>query len=73
LSALTHPVIFFVFPAYFPADYWAYVSAAEAFAVGVETLMLRVLGVPNALVWAGLANGASLAVALLSRGLWGWP
>ena len=73
LSALTHPVIFFGFPALFHGDYWVYVSAAEAFAVGAETVMLRALGVSNALLWAGLANGASLLVGLSSRALWGWP
>ena len=73
LSAVTHPIIFCVFPTFFPTDYWIYVSWAEAFAVGVEALILRGLGVPAAFRWALLANGASVLVGLSLRAGFGWP
>ena len=73
LSAVTHPIIFFVFPTFFPADYWTYVSVAEAFAVGVETLILQSLAVSSALRWALLANGASLLLGGSLRAVFGWP
>jgi hypothetical protein len=73
LSAVTHPIVFFVLPRLFPDDYWTYVSVAEAFAVAVEALLLRTLGVPLALGWALVANGASLLVGLSLRAWIGWP
>ena len=73
LSAATHPIIFFVFPPLFPHDYLTYISVAEAFAVAAETVALRVMGVPKALLWALLANGASCGVGLLMRSSVGWP
>lgn len=76
-SAITHPFVWFFFP-YFamgrdPSVYWyAVVPAAEAFAVGVEALYLRGLGVKRALGWSLLANGASFGFGLLSRDVFGW-
>lgn len=64
-SALTHPVVWFVFPALWPGGYWSMVLVAEAFAVGVESLYLRALGVRRALAWSLLANGASFLLGLL--------
>ena len=73
LSAVTHPIIFFALPRLFPADYWTYVSVAEAFAVVVEAGLLSALGARRPLQWALLANGASLLVGLTLRAWIGWP
>ncbi len=72
-SALTHPVVFFGFPRWFPDDYWTGVAAAELFAVCIEALYLRRLGVDRAIAWSLLANAASVAVGLSSRAALGWP
>jgi hypothetical protein len=73
-SALTHPVVWFVMPQLsWPGGYWGYVAAAETFAVGVEALYLRSLGVRWPLLWALLANGASASLGLASRAWFGWP
>lgn len=76
-SAITHPIVFFGFPRLLPTlftrDYWSGVAAAEAFAVAVEALYLRRLGVERAIPWALLANAASVAVGLLTRAGFGWP
>lgn len=73
-SALTHPVVWFAFPAWLGG--WPYVrqvALAEAFAVAVEALWLGAWGVRRSVVWALAANAASVAVGLTSRALWGWP
>lgn len=72
-SALTHPVVFFVFPAVWPGGYWSGVAAAEAFAVLAEAAWLSAWGARLSVAWALAANGASLAVGLTSRAIWGWP
>ncbi len=69
-SALTHPVVWFVFPALKPAmGYWPMVALAELFAVGVEAAYMRAEGVRHALAWSLAANAASfsLGIAIL------WP
>lgn len=81
-SALTHPVVWFVFPWLFyrsapldgsPALYWTMVAAAETFAVGVEAVWLAAFGLRRALLWSLLANASSLGLGLLSRWLFGYP
>ena len=72
-SAITHPIVFFVFPTFFPGQYWSGVFVAEAFAVLVEAVWLSVFGVRQSIGWAILANGLSVAVGLTLRALFGWP
>lgn len=77
-SAITHPVVWFVFPWAFDRwlptlGYWSMVTAAEIFALVVEAIWLAGVGVRRALVWSLLANGASLGLGLLSRWLVGYP
>ena len=72
-TAITHPFVWFVFPAIVPGSYVGMAILAEAFAVGVETIYLRCFGVSRALGWSVLANGSSLGLGLLSRHLFGWP
>ena len=70
-SALTHPVVWFVFPL-LPLPYGVMVFAAEVFAVVVEALWLRWNGVPRALLWSFLANAFSASVGLALRAATGW-
>lgn len=71
-SALTHPLVWFVFPR-LPLSYLPMVVCAELFAICAEAALLRALRVPRALAWSLLANAASLDVGLLLRALVGWP
>lgn len=74
-SALTHPIVWFVFPAVMPDawGYWPMVAAAEVFAVGAEALWLRRFGVRRALMWSFLANASSAVCGLLMRAMFGVP
>lgn len=71
-SALTHPIVWFAFPALTPrVGYWPMIAAAEAFAVGVEALYARAEGVRWSLGWSLAANGASFGGgALILWPLW---
>jgi hypothetical protein len=71
-SALTHPVVWFLFPL-LPLAYWPMVALAELFAVLAEAWWLRAHGVSRALLWSLAANGASATVGLLSRAAFGVP
>ncbi|MEM1032709.1 MAG: hypothetical protein AAGN82_20350 [Myxococcota bacterium] len=71
-SAVTHPWVWFAFPLA-PVGYRTMVVLAEAFAVGVEALLLRRWGVRRALAWSLVANGLSLGLGLASRHLFGLP
>jgi Na+/melibiose symporter-like transporter len=77
-SAITHPVVWFVFPWIWselgrPGGYWSMVVAAETFAVVVEAAYLWAFGLRRALPWALTANATSLSLGLLSRHLFGYP
>ncbi len=65
-SALTHPVVWFVFPL-LPLPYWPMVALAELFAVVVEGMWLRFNGVARAFLWSLLANAFSFTVGLVLR------
>lgn len=58
-STITHPFVFFAFPAVV-RPWELYLVVAEGFAVAVETLFLRYLGVERAFWWALLANASSV-------------
>jgi hypothetical protein len=68
-SALTHPVVWFVFPRLGLGGYAASLVGAELFAVLVEAAWLRAFGLRRALAWSAAANAASLALGLASRAL----
>jgi hypothetical protein len=72
-SAITHPVVWFVFPALaqWGAPWGAVVLAAEAFAVAVEAWWLWHNGVERALLWSLLANAFSATCGLILRELTG--
>lgn len=71
-SALTHPVVWFLFPLLSLA-YWPMVALAELFAVLVEAWWLRAHGVSRALLWSLVVNGTSASVGLLLRAAFGVP
>lgn len=68
-SALTHPVVWFVFPWLLrPAlGYWAMVGVAEGFAVAAEALWLWRWRVPQPFALSVLANAVSFGGGLLLR------
>ena len=72
-SAITHPLVFFVFPTLELGSYWNNVAYAEAFAVCIEAAYLSALSVRYSVLWALLANGTSLVVGLTLRHWAGWP
>jgi hypothetical protein len=72
-SAITHPIVWFVFPRLAPGSYWVMTAQAEAFAVLVEAAYASYLGLPSALAWSILANAMSLGLGLTSRAAFGWP
>jgi hypothetical protein len=86
-SALTHPVVWFVFPRIFAVifgmpslsfvesrtQYWTMVVFAEVFAVAAEALYLAWLEKDRPFLWSLVANGASVSLGLLSRRLFGMP
>jgi hypothetical protein len=71
-SALTHPVVWFVFPLLDLPWLWM-VLCAELFAWLAEAAWLRWHGVRRPLWWSLLANGASLSLGLLARRWLGVP
>ncbi len=72
-STVTHPIVWFVFPMFWPRGYWSMVAAAEVFAWGVEALWLKSFGVKRAMLWSFLANAASLCIGLALRKYFGFP
>lgn len=74
-STLTHPFVWFVFPAVCPLEwgYWGMVAAAETFAVTAEAAWLKVNGTNRALTIAFVVNAASAIGGLLLRSVFGVP
>jgi hypothetical protein len=74
-SALTHPVVWFVFfSPRWPIGYLPKLIAAELFAWLVEGAYFRLaFGKTRAWRWSLVANAASLTLGLLSRRLFGAP
>ena len=77
-SAITHPIVWFVFfgplSLLAPLPYLAKLALAELFAWLVESAWLAgVARLPGALRYALLANLASLTVGMLTRSVFGFP
>jgi hypothetical protein len=76
-SAITHPIVWFVFPALpWFRGYWPMIAAAELFAWVVEAFYVYgfgVRGLRRAFLWSLAANGASFSLGLLSHALFGRP
>lgn len=73
-SAITHPVVWFIFPqlVVFSVPWPAVIALAETFAVVVEWAWLRANKVERALAWSLVANGFSFTTGLVLRELTGW-
>lgn len=65
-SAMTHPLVWFVFPL-LPIDYWPMVACAELFAVVAEALWLKLNDVKHPFWWSLAANGFSFTTGLIIR------
>lgn len=74
-SALTHPLVWFAFPALFEGalGYVPMVVLAEVFAVVVEAVWLARRGVRRPVMWSAVANAASVTLGLLLRLTTGLP
>jgi hypothetical protein len=74
-SAITHPVVWFVFPLLMRVGvgYWPMVALAECFAVGVETGWLAFNGVKRPFLWSLTANAVSVSGGFIMRELVGFP
>lgn len=71
-SAITHPVVWFVFPL-LPLPYWVMLACAETFAVVVEGEWLKWHGVDRSYFLSLLINATSFTVGLLLRQTFGAP
>lgn len=71
-SAVTHPVVWFVFP-WHHAPYLPTVIAAELFAIATEAWLCHRAGIKHPVRWSMVANLGSLAVGTGLRALIGWP
>lgn len=75
-SALTHPIVWFAFfnPIFDEQPYWPRVVAAELFAWLAEAAYFRFgFKKDRALLWALVANGASVLLGFASRAWLEWP
>ena len=71
-SAITHPIVWFMFPVLLPSSY-AMVVGAETFAVIVEAAYLHAFGLRMYFSWSLVANALSFGSGLLLRKLIGFP
>ncbi|MFO0576171.1 MAG: hypothetical protein U1A78_19380 [Polyangia bacterium] len=72
LSAVTHPVVWFVWPR-LVTSYPIMVACAEVFALTVEALLLAASGCRRPLLLSFLANAASFGLGELSRRVFHLP
>ena len=72
-SCVTHPLVWLGVLAAPVEWYWPAVVVAEVLAIVVEALIVQAAGASRAFLWAAAANGASVAVGLTLRALFGFP
>lgn len=74
-SAMTHPLVWFVFPVLMDhgVGYVPMVALAELFAVVAEAEWLRFNRVPRPYLWSLAANATSATCGLVLRELVGFP
>jgi hypothetical protein len=72
-SAFTHPIVWFVFPAFWPGGYGSMVAGAELFAWAAEALWLKANGVERAGLWSFIANAGSFCIGMALRSCFGVP
>jgi hypothetical protein len=71
-SAITHPIVWLVFPLIAHASYWAAAAIAEVCVVAVEALYTKAFGVRRAWAWSLFANVASCAIGFGVYRALGW-
>lgn len=72
-STITHPVVWFVVPVFFPlSSYTCYFVVAEIFAVLTEALYFKMLSIDRAFIIAFLVNALSAGCGILWWWLKGW-
>lgn len=65
-SLITHPVVWFLLPRFWPRGHWESLLIASAlFCVAIEAAWLASWGVKRPIEWSLVANGASFAVTLV--------
>jgi hypothetical protein len=73
-TALTHPLVWFVFPVVVRGNWLRMTTWSELFAFGAEAIYMCIWLSPKKAFAASLfANGASLGLGLISRHLFGAP
>ena len=72
-SLLTHPIVWFVFPALWPGGYLSMLFGAELFAWAAETIWLKANRVERAALWSFIANAASFCIGMALRSCFGVP
>jgi hypothetical protein len=73
-SAITHPLLWFVFFPHVDLSYQAKLVVSELLVFLIEAAYFAFLfRRKRALLWSALANGASLGLGMLSRSLFGVP
>ncbi len=71
-SAITHPVLWLVFPLFMEPSYWRAAALAELGVVVVEAFYTRAFAVRHAWAWSLGANAASCAVGFAIYRALGW-
>ena len=71
-SALTHPLLWWIFMPMWHGSYVASVLVGEALVIAIEAAYARTLGVKRPLVWSIVANAASTAVGFAVYYALGW-
>ena len=72
-SAITHPIIWFIFPQFARENHWDYSTfllIAEGYAYGVEILWYMAMRAPRPVLLSCTANTASFGLGLLIQALY---
>jgi hypothetical protein len=72
-SAITHPLLWFVWTPLVDLPYWPRTLLGELCVVAIEAAWLEANKQPDALLWALLANAVSAGLGFLITGTVGWP
>lgn len=71
-SAITHPLLWWIFMPMWQGSYWSSVAFGEALVIAIEAAYARALGVKHPLAWSFVANLASTAVGFAVYYALGW-
>lgn len=71
-SAITHPLLWWIFMPMWHGSYWSSIVVGEALVIAIEAAYARALGVKRPLAWSFVANVASTAVGFAVYYALGW-